>query len=228
MFGVRLARDPREGEVGLRPEVLIHPFGDRHATRWGVALHPNRHVDAAAEQVVAADQHVGQHDTGADAQDLLRQRLQPPLVKLALQRGRPLHGSDDALELGKQAIAHGLEDLAALFADRLVDQHLIDRAHKPKCLCLAVVDEPGIADDVERYDRHQFSIGLRHACADLGRPVHCSSFAPKTRCASNTGVISAARQSIAMRSIDQRRGQEPRVRTEISIDWPALTSNGRV
>ena len=152
-----------EHQLGLRAEILVHPLGDRHAARRRVVLHPHREVDAAAEEVSPRHQHVGEHDAGADAEDFATRRPHAPLLDFALQRRRPLNRGDDALELRQQTIAHGLEDLAALAIDRAADQHLVDRPHEAQRLVFAVIDQPRIADDIERNDRNQFAIGLRHS-----------------------------------------------------------------
>ena len=131
------------------------------------ALHAHRQVDAAAVEVVASHQHVGEHDAGADLEQLAAGRLDPALVDLALQVGRPLHGRDDAAELGQQAVAHGLEDLAALLADGARDQPVVDPLHEAQGLPFIALHEAGVSHHVERDDRNQTSVGLDHLGAGV-------------------------------------------------------------
>ena len=79
-----------------------------------------------------------------------------------LQVRRPLHGRNDAVELGEQSVAHGLEDLAALLADGAGDQPVVDPLHEAQGLPFTALHEAGIAHHVERHYRDQTSVGLGH------------------------------------------------------------------
>ena len=89
--------------------------GDADAARLGQRLQPRGDVDAVAVDVVALDDDVAEID--ADAED---DALGPPAAP-ALRRGHrlldrdgALDGVDDAGELDQHAVAHQLDDAAAM------------------------------------------------------------------------------------------------------------------
>lgn len=164
-----------------------------------MALYAHRQIDAAAVKIVTGDQYIGKHDAGPDLEQFATRRRDPAVVDLALQLGGPLHGGDDAVELGQHAIAHGLEDLAAGAADGGRDQPIVDPLHEAQGLTFIALDEAGIAHNVQRYDRDQSTVGLCHmlgisaasvrSIAPRGGQENARASTPRMECAGILGQV---------------------------------------
>ena len=100
----------------LRLDVVVGGAGDRDAAGLGERLHAVGDVHAVAVDVVAFDDHVAKIDADAELQPALERQGGVALGLLPLHLDRATQGIDDALELDQQAVAHGLDQPAAMAA----------------------------------------------------------------------------------------------------------------
>ena len=123
-----LLAEGREAAVELALEVVVGGARDHDPARLGELLEPGGDVDAVAVEVavVLAD-HVAEVDADAEADALLLGHLRLALRHAALDRDRAGDRVDDARELAERAVAHELDDAAAVLGDERLDQLLAVR-----------------------------------------------------------------------------------------------------
>jgi len=153
------------GERGVQAvaDIVMHPGRNSHAARRRNLLQPGGDVDAVAQDVVAINDDVTQVNT--DAEDYA-----PVLINAGVAFRHALLNFDHALgrihhggELQQQAIAHGLDDAAAMFGNLAVDHFRPVGPQTGQGPSLVHAHELGIADYVGGYDGRQPALcSLRH------------------------------------------------------------------
>ena len=100
------------------------PHGARDANAPGrtLGLQPGCHVDAIAVKIGAVGDHVGDVDADTKTDAPIRRLVAVMDWHLLLHLDGTAHGAVDAVEYDQQRIAPGLDDPAAMLADRGIDQ----------------------------------------------------------------------------------------------------------
>ena len=145
------------GESELKPlvQLLAHLARDADPARLGQAFEAGGDVDAVAVDVLALDDHVAQVHADPET-DALRLRHVPLATGHALLDGdRAGDRVHDAGELDQGAIAHQLDDPAAVLGDQRVDELPPMRLQALERAGLVALHERRVADHVRRQDGGQ-------------------------------------------------------------------------
>ena len=115
---------PRDANVAaeLAPEVVEGRAGDHDPAGLGELLEAGGDVHPVAVDVLALDDHVAEVDADPEADALGLGHARLPLGHAALDRDRARDGVDDAGELAERAVAHELDDAAAVLGDERLDE----------------------------------------------------------------------------------------------------------
>ena len=108
-------------EPQLRGDLMMGRFGKTDAAGLGQALQPGGQIDAIAVEIAALHHDIAQIDADPQQELLARRqrciRRRHPLLDIH----GALHGIDHAGEFHQHAIAHQLEDPAAMLADQWLE-----------------------------------------------------------------------------------------------------------
>ena len=154
------SRDVLEGSLAevagrhrqLADHLVESGGGDHDAAGLGQAFQPGGDVDAVAVEIVAVDQHVAQVDADAKADALVLGSAGLPLHHAALDVDGAGDRLDHARELDQGAVAHELDQPAAMVGQQRVDQLGAMRLQAGQGRGLGRLHQPAVADHVGRQD----------------------------------------------------------------------------
>ena len=112
------------GEVELARDLGMHLGGNADAAGLGQLLQPHRQVDAVAVEIAVFDDHFAEVDADAQLQRQTRGVAGIALGHPLLQLDGAFDRTDGARELDEDAIAHQLENAAAVPGDQRL-QHIL-------------------------------------------------------------------------------------------------------
>ena len=142
-----------EGDVEPAPRLAVCIVRQADAARLGQRLDAGRNVDAIAVNVVALDDDVAEVDAVAEPDSPILRHIAIALGHAALNVDGAGDGIDDARKLDKRAIADELDDPAAMFGNRGIDELGAMRLERSMGAGLVVGHESTIANDIGRKDR---------------------------------------------------------------------------
>ena len=108
--------------VDLAVQVIVGRARDRDLPGLAELLQPGGDVDPVAEQIaVRLDHHVAEVDPDPQHDPALGRHPGLPLGHGPLQGGGAGHGVDRGAELGEDAVAHELDEAAAVLGQQRVE-----------------------------------------------------------------------------------------------------------
>ena len=119
----------------------MHGAGDADAADLGKAFEPSRDVDAVAEQIAVALDHVADGDADTERHLPARRIGHVAGSEQFLDVDRAAHRVDRAREFREHGIAGGIEDAAVCLCDEIVDDGAIG-CETPQRLFLVFRDQP--------------------------------------------------------------------------------------
>ena len=122
MFFQALLADIDEDGRHLAPHLPPSILRNRDATRFSDSLDPRRDVDAVAKNILAVDDNVADIDPDPEPDRIDFGAAGIVLPKLSLNFDGASDGVHGAREFHQRAIAHELDDTAAMGGNRRVDQ----------------------------------------------------------------------------------------------------------
>ena len=159
MFLRLLLAEGRERAAELAPEVVEDRAGDHDPAGLGELLEAGGDVHAIAVDVLALDDHVAEVDADPEANALGLGHARLPLGHAALDRDRARHGVDDGGELAERAVAHQLDDAAAVLGDERLGQLLAVRLEAIEGAGLLTLHQPAVAGHVRGEDGGEATLG---------------------------------------------------------------------
>ena len=136
--------------------VLIDGAGYQHPAGFADSLQTRRDIDPLAKDVVAFDQHVAEMNADAIDDALALRRFGVSLDHQSLDCGRAFHRVDHGRKLQQQPVAHRLDDTPAPVRHER-SRRVPMLPNDPRCPCLILPHEAGIADDVDGHDRGELA-----------------------------------------------------------------------
>ena len=136
-------------------DMLVGSIGEADAPRLRQPFQPGREIDAVAVEIAALDDYIAQVHANAQHDLLVLREGRIGGAHGLLNIHGALHGANHALELDQHAIAHQLEDPAAVTGDLRL-HHLAAAAHqcrqRPR---LVLAHESAVAHHIGCQDRRQ-------------------------------------------------------------------------
>jgi hypothetical protein len=153
----RLLAHVPEGQIDHPAYGVAHGAGHADAARGREALEPSRDIDAVAEQVAVALDHVADRQAHAE--------LEPTggRDRGVQRRDVGLHGDggpkrlDGRIELAHDRVAGRVEDAAARVPDHAIEDRARSRQQGERLL-LGLGDQARISGDVGRQDRGDLAL----------------------------------------------------------------------
>ena len=144
--------------------------GDADPARLGQRLQPRGDVHPVAEMSPPSWIDVAEVDADAEADALGLGDARLPLGHAALDRDRAGDRVDGAGELAEDAVAHELDDAAAVLGDERLDELLAVGLEALEGALLVALHEARVADHVRRQDGGEPAVdaGSGHGAALLG------------------------------------------------------------
>ena len=160
MHGGRNVLDLLLADVGelhgqLIGHLLVHGARDADAADRRDAFQPRRDVDAVAEQVAVALDHIADRDSDAEIHLPAGRIGHIARAQALLNIDRAAHRFDRAREFGQHGVACGIEDAAAGAGDEIVHHRPVG-CEAPQRLFFVLGDEPAIACDIGGKNRRDF------------------------------------------------------------------------
>lgn len=143
------------------PHLLVSDAGHADAARLRQAFEARGDVDVVAEDVLAVGDDVAEMDADAEADALALGPVELPPRHGALDLDRGLDRADHGRELDQSAVAHQLDDPAAVAGNRGLDQPLPDRLEAADGAPLVLPGQARIAHHVRREHGGEPAIGVR-------------------------------------------------------------------
>jgi hypothetical protein len=140
------------------------------AARLRQLLQSCGNVDALAVTVVALDDDLAEVEPDPHLEALIVRHCSVAFRQAALQADRALDGIDDAAELGKQPIAHQLENAAVVPRNLRLEQFLSARHQPPMRARLVTLHQGGVADHIGSEDSGELSVHARSQRSATKRP----------------------------------------------------------
>ena len=141
-------------------ELPANRMGDGDTALRRRLLQADDEADRGAEPVLTLNEDVGEADAAANEE----RRFAAPGVPLGhggLKRQCPAHRILDVLEFDEGAVAHGLEEVAAMGGEGRPDDFQAHRRQFGQRPALVAFDMAGVPGNVERSQNRQLS--RRHA-----------------------------------------------------------------
>ena len=135
---------------------------DADATDLGKTLQPRRDVDAVAEQVAVALDHVADGDADAERHLPARRIGHVAGSQAFLDVDGAAHRIDGAGKLREHGIAGGVEDATAGLRDEIVHDLAVG-GQTPQRLLFILGDQSGVTGNVRCEDRRDLAFHLRPA-----------------------------------------------------------------
>ena len=156
MFLTSLLAQVLEVQVEAAADLVVDLAGEADAARLGEALQARGHVHPVAIDVVALDDNVAEVDADPERDSLgFGHRVVTRRHRL-LDFGGALNGVDDARELSEGAIAHQLDDAAAVLGELGLDQLPAVTLQPLESAELVLAHEAAVADHVSGEDCSKF------------------------------------------------------------------------
>ena len=133
--------------------------GHQNAAPWRLRFQPGRHIDAIAENVVSVDDDVAEIDADAKFDGLTVGPRRVVVGHRRLNGERAFHRIHGAGKLDQRAVAHHLDDAAAVFGHGRIEARGPDVAQRRERSRLVGAHQPRIADNIGREDRREASRG---------------------------------------------------------------------
>jgi hypothetical protein len=140
-------------EASLSRTWSHHP-ADANPARIRQGFQPCCDIDAV-ENVALVDDDVAEIDPDAEFDTAVGRHIGVSLGHPALDFGGAAHRVDDALKLGQQAVAGGLDDAPAMLGDRGIDELAPMRLQPGERLLLVGSHKPAVAGDIGRQNGRQ-------------------------------------------------------------------------
>ena len=137
-------------------DLLVHRARDADAADLGKALEARGDIDAVAEQVAVALDHVADGDADAKAHLPARRIRHVAGAQAFLDVDRAAHGFDRARKFGEHGIARGVENAAAAFGDEVVG-HLTIGREPPQRFLFVLGNQSGVAGNIGRKNRRDLA-----------------------------------------------------------------------
>ena len=145
LHGPRTDVDKSRGQ--LVAHLLMHRAGNADTADLGQAFQARGDIDAIAEQIAIALDHVADADADAIAQLPAARIGEVPRAQAFLDIDGAAHRFDRAGEFRKDCIARRIEDAAAGHRDEVVRGGTTGR-HSPQRLFFVLGDQPAVVGDV--------------------------------------------------------------------------------
>ena len=129
---------------------------DANPARLRKSLQPGRDIDGIAEQVVALNDDVADVDADPKPHLLIGRSIRVLLSYGVLNFDGAFHGIHGAGEIGKNAVARGVEDPTAMRGDQAIDDDPVGR-EGAKGADLISPHQAAVAFDIRCEDRRELS-----------------------------------------------------------------------
>jgi hypothetical protein len=139
-----------QGELVL--DLVVHVARDQDPARLGQGLEPRGNVHAVTKDIAALVDHVADVDADAEADAFVLGNCLLPPGHAALDRDRAGDGVDGAGELAEDAVAHELDDAAAVLEHARLNEFLAVGFEALEGALLVALYEARVADHVCRQD----------------------------------------------------------------------------
>ena len=126
--------------------MVVSGARDQNASWRAQLLQTGRDVDAVAQEIIALNDHIAEVDTDAQGDPALGSHIFLPAGYLCLHSRSAGHRADDRPELCDEAVAHQLDDAAAMLSQQWLQQRvpqILYRCERPGFVGL---DKPRVAD----------------------------------------------------------------------------------
>jgi hypothetical protein len=137
-------------------DLFMHRARNADAADLGEALQTRCDVDAVAEQVAVALDHVADGDADAKAHVTAGRIRHIPGAQAFLDVDGAAHRFDRARKFGQDGIACGIENAAAISGDEVV-RHLSVGCEAPQRFLFVLGDQPGVAGNIGRKNRRDLA-----------------------------------------------------------------------
>ena len=153
--------------------LFMHRARNADAADLGETFETRRDIDAIAEQVAIALHHVADRDADAKAHLAARGVRHIPGAQAFLDIDRASHRFDSTWKFGKNGVAGGIEDAAAVSGDEVVG-HLSIGGEAPQRFLFVLGNQPAVAGNIGRKNRrdlalHKAGPGQRSNAAECRR-----------------------------------------------------------
>ena len=148
-------------EREFRFNLLRHLSGNADAARVGNLLEAGCDVDTVAMPVGSLHDHFAEVDSNANIDPLILRLAGVSLCHSSLDIDRALNCVDDAAELGQEAIAHELEDAAAMLRYRRFNEFVAVSLDPLKGLRFVPLHQAAVSDNVSGKNGGEFSLHER-------------------------------------------------------------------
>ena len=157
-----LRADVGELHRQLVGDLFVHRARDADAADLGKALEARGDVDAVAEQIAVALDHVADGDADAEGHLPARRIGHVAGAQAFLDVDRAAHGFDRAGKFGEHGIARGVENPAAGFGDEIVGDRTVGR-QTPQRLLFVLGNQSAVAGNIGRKNRRDLAFHERPA-----------------------------------------------------------------
>ncbi len=137
--------------------LFMHRARNADAADLGETLETRRDIDPIAKQVAIALHHVADGDADAKAHLTARGVRHIPGAQAFLDIDRASHRLDGTWKFGKNGVAGGIEDAAAISGDEVVG-HLPIGCETPQRLLFVLGNQPGVAGNIGRKNRRDLAL----------------------------------------------------------------------
>ena len=151
-----LRADVGELHRQLVGDLFVHRARHADAADFGQPLETRGDVDAVAQQVAVALDHVADGDADAKAHLPARRIRHVPGTQAFLDIDRAAHGFDRAWKFREDGVAGGIEDAAAAFGDEIVG-HLPVGRQPPQRFLFVLGNQSAVAGNIGRKNRRDLA-----------------------------------------------------------------------
>jgi hypothetical protein len=137
--------------------LFMHRARNADAADLGETFETRRDIDAIAKQVAVALHHVADRDADAKAHLTARGVRHIPGAQAFLDIDRASHRFDGAWKFGKNGVAGGVEDAAAISGNKVVG-HLSIRCEAPQRFLFVLGNQPAVAGNISRKNRRDLAL----------------------------------------------------------------------
>ncbi len=151
-----LGADVGELHRQLVGDLFVHRARDADAADLGEPLETCCDVDAVAQQIAVALDHIADGDADAERHLPARRIRHVPGAQAFLDVDRATHGFDGAGKFGEHGITRGVEDPAAAFGDEIVGHLAIGRQPAQRLL-FVLGNQSAVAGNIGRKNRRDLA-----------------------------------------------------------------------